>query len=66
MSERKETYWSGVYHSLKKRIKKLEEENKELKERNEILVRELKIIYDSNGKTYYDLDRIKILVKANE
>ena len=38
----------------------------ELEERIEILTRELKIIYESHGKTYYEIDRIKFLIKSGE
>ena len=41
---------------LKKIVQKLEEEN-------EILKKELKVIFNSHGKSYYDMDRIKLLVK---
>ena len=49
--------------TLMEAIQYLEKRVKELEEQNKILKRELKIIYDSHGKSYYDMDRIKLLVK---
>ena len=37
---------------------------KELEEQKQILTKELKVIYYSNNESYYDYDRIKILLKG--